>query len=65
MQQAMTRWIEMADARAACQEAMAQQMLAHAPHPQPPKTPAPALCLESLVQTMNRCFGLGQVRPQD
>ena len=64
MQQAMTRWIEMADARAACLEAAAQQTPADAPRSEAPGRFAEVLRLEALLQPMSRCFGLGQSRPQ-
>jgi len=59
MQQIMTRWIEAADARAVCEEAMAQQMLANPAQPAEPRSLAAMLRLDFLLQPVNRRFGLG------
>lgn len=60
MQQVMTGWIEAADARAACEQAMAEQMLAN-PSTQPTgsRSLAAMLRLYALLEPVNRRFGLG------
>ena len=60
MQQVMTGWIEAADARAVCEQAMAAQMLAD-PSEQPtgPRSLAAMVRLYALLEPVNRRFGLG------
>lgn len=58
MQHMMTRWIETADARAACEAEMARQMLAGPAASEPNKSLFAALRLPMLLEPMNRCFGL-------
>lgn len=56
MQQVMTQWIEDADARAVCNQAMAERMPANASaQADEPRSLAAMLRLDLL----NRCFGLG------
>ena len=58
MQQVMTRWIEAADARAVCEQAMAEQMLGNpASSPTAPRSLAAMLSL--LLQPVHRRLGLG------
>lgn len=54
MQQIMTRWIEAADARAVCEEAMAAQMLAN---PAAPAAPRSLVAMLRLPALFNRPAG--------
>lgn len=58
MQQVMTGWIEAADAKAVCEEAMAAQMLA-SPSAPPSVPRSLATMLSVLLEPMHRHLGLG------
>jgi hypothetical protein len=63
MQQVMTGWIEAADAREVCDQAMAEQMLGLAsPQSVEPWSFAAMLRLDTWLEPVNRRLGLGSVR---
>lgn len=65
MQQRMTRWIEAADARAVCEEAMAQRMVAEPAEPTAPRSLLGMLRLQLSLQPVNRRFGPGTTARAD
>lgn len=63
MQQVMTGWIEAADAREVCEQAMAEQMLGRAPAQRVEAwSLAAMLRLHAWLEPVNRRLGLGSAR---
>ena len=63
MQQVMTGWIEAADAREVCEQAMAGQMLGRgAAHPAEAWSSTAMLRLHLWLEPVNRRLGLGGAR---